>query len=328
LRELLPKRPRLTDNHRRLLVKYGMRIKDRLEDVISIVTPETLLAWNRRMKQKKWTFARRNALPGQPPKHPDTDALIVDFAENNAWGYVRIAGELTKLGHAVSPSHVRDVLQKNGIPPAPHRKGMSWKDFIQSHMESTWATDFFTEEVWTPAGLTTCYVLFFIHLGTRRVRIAGSTPHPDGTWMRQQARNLCMMENEPPGNIRFVVHDRDASFLPFDDVLKSDGIEVIKTPPKTPQCNAFAERFVRECRETLDNLILIGESHLQHALNAIERHHNQHRPHQGLGNKIPIEYEYPDKPAPPHKVKCDSALGGLLNHYDVDTGHSCNGKAA
>jgi hypothetical protein len=87
--------------------------------------------------------------------------------------------------------------------------------------------------------------------------------------MRQQARNLCMMENEPPGNIRFVIHDRDASFLPFDDMLKSDGIEVIKTPPATPQCNAFAERFVRECRETLDNLILVGESHLQHALNAI-----------------------------------------------------------
>ncbi len=191
LRELLPdKRPRLTDGHRRLLVKYGMRIKGRLADLISIVTPETLLAWNRRMKQRKWTFARKQKSPGQPPKPPATDALIVDLAESNAWGYVRIAGELAKLGHAVSPSHVSDVLKKNGIPPAPHRKGMSWKEFIQSHMGCTWATDFFTEEVWTSGGLVTYYVLFFIHLQTRRVRITGCTPHPDGTWMRQQARNL------------------------------------------------------------------------------------------------------------------------------------------
>lgn len=319
LRELLPdKRPRLTDGHRRLLVKYGMRIKDRLADVISIVSPETLLAWNRIIKRRKWDFSRRRNKIGRPSKEDATAALIVKLAEDNAWGYVRIVGELEKLGHAVSPSHVRDVLKRNGLPPSPHRKGMSWKDFIQSHMDVTWATDFFTEEVWTSAGLTTFYVLFFIHLQTRRVRIAGCTPYPNGQWMRQQARNFCMTVNEPLGKVRFLIHDRDASFLPFDDVLKSDGIRIVKTPPGAPQCNAFAERFVRECCETLDNLILIGESHLEHVLKKIQRYHNQHRPHQGIGNAIPLGYEYPDSPAPPNKVRCESALGGLLNHYFLD----------
>ena len=318
LRELIPdKRPRFTERQRRLLVKHGMRIKDRLADVISIIKPETLLAWNRRMKQKKWDYARRRGRTGRPSKAGATEVLVVKLAEDNAWGYVRIAGELAKLGHVASPSYVRDVLKRHGLPPSPHRKGVSWKDFIQAHLDVTWATDFFTEEVWTHAGLVTVYVLFFIHLKTRHVRIAGCTPNPDTEWMRQRARNFCMTTNEPPGMVRFLIHDRDASFLALDDVLKSEGIGIVKTPPASPQCNAFAERFVRECRETLDNLILFGQPHLEHVLKRIERHHNQHRPHQGIGNGIPLGYVYPDRPAPPRKIRCAPSLGGLLNHYFV-----------
>jgi putative transposase len=167
LRELIPdKRPRLSERHRRMLVKYGMRIQDRLADVISIVKPETLLAWNRRMKRRKWDYSCRRGRTGRPPKEDATEALVVKLAEDNAWGYVRITGELAKLGHLASPSYVRDVLKKHGLPPSPHRKGMSWKTFIQSHLDVTWATDFFTEEVWTQAGLITFYVLFFVHLKT------------------------------------------------------------------------------------------------------------------------------------------------------------------
>jgi len=221
LRELIAdKRPRFTERQRRMLVKYAMRIRDRLEDVVCIVKPETLLAWNRMMKRKKWDFTRKRAKSGRPPKEDATAALVVKLAEDNDWGYVRIAGELAKLGHEVSPSYVRDVLKQNGLPPSPHRKGMSWKTFIQSHMDVTWATDFFTEEVWTKAGLTTFYVLFFVHLKTRQVRIAGSTQSPNAEWMSQQARNFSMTMNEPHGRVRYLIHDRDASFQPFDSVLK------------------------------------------------------------------------------------------------------------
>lgn len=113
-------------------------------------------------------------------------------------------GEMKKLGHNVSGSYVRDVLKKHGLPPAPHRKGLSWKRFIDSHMDVTWATDFFTEEAWTSKGLVTFYVLFFIHLGTRRVYVSGATPNPNAEWVKQQARNFCVVIDEHPNEARYL----------------------------------------------------------------------------------------------------------------------------
>src|ERR1022692_2098528 len=275
LRSKLCKRVPLTETDRRTLVRYGMPIKDRLRDVICIVCPETLLAWNRRMKRRKWTFDNTPKRPGRPPKAKATETLALRMARENAWGYVRIAGELRKLGHEVSPSYVRDLMKKHGMPPSPHRKGVSWKLFIQAHLEVTWAADFFTEEVWTCSGLVTYYTLFFIHLGTRRVQFAGCTPQPEARWMQPQARNFSpLVENA--GQPSYLIHDRDGAFFPLDQVLRCAGIKVIKTPPQSPMC---AERFVREIRETLDRLILLGEDHLRHVLGRIEQHHNRHRPH-------------------------------------------------
>lgn len=169
----------LTEADRRILVKYGLRIKARLAEVMSIAKTQTPLAWNRRQKQKKWTFETQSASVGRPRKAGGTEALIVRLAEeNDSWGYKRISGELKKLGHHACPSHVRDVLRRHGRPPVPHRKGLSWTQFLESHLEVVWATDFFTEEVWTRSGLVTFYVLFFIHLGSRRVWLAGCTPQP------------------------------------------------------------------------------------------------------------------------------------------------------
>ncbi len=183
LRGKFGERVPLTDADRRILVKYGLRIKDRLGEVISIVKPETLLAWNRRMKREKWTFDSTPRTRGRSRKSEDIEKLTIRLGEeNSSWGYWRIAEELKKLGHVVSKSHVRDVLKRHGIPPAPNRRGLSWKQFIESHMDVIRASDFFTEEVWSLGGLVTYYVLFYIHLGTRRVRIAGCTPNPDATW--------------------------------------------------------------------------------------------------------------------------------------------------
>ena len=318
LRELLPdKRPKLKEKHRRMLVRYGMRIKHRLDDVISIVKPETLLAWNRRMKQKKWTYDNTPKRPGRPPKNKTTENLVVRLAEENSWGYPRIAGEMKKLGHDLSPACVRDILKKHGLPPLLGRKGLSWKTFIQAHMDTTWACDFFTEEAWTKAGLVTFYILFFIHLKTRRLHIAGCTANPDAIWMKQQARNFSMILTESAKKCRYIIHDRDSSFIPFDGVLESEEIEIVKTPPQSPWCNGYAERFVREARETLDNMILIGEGQLHRTVKKIEKHHNQYRPHQGINNCIPLGYDYPAGASPPDDVERDAELGGLLNHYHV-----------
>ena len=316
LRRKLGIRVPLTEADRRILVKYGLRIKARLAEVMSIAKPQTLLAWNRRQKQKKWTFDNHSAKAGRPRKAEGTEALIVRLAEeNNSWGYKRIFGELKKLGHKACPSYVRDVLRRHGLLPVPNCKGLSWKQFIESHLEVTWATDFFTEEIWTRSGLVTFYVLFFIHLGSRRVWLAGCTPQPHAAWMAQQARNFSMVVEDWRLSCRFLVHDRDTTFAAMDGVLKTDALQILKTPPHTPLCNAYAERHVREIRETLDNLILLGESHLRRALSTIEEHHNTRRTHQGLGNVIPLGFDYPAEPALPTQVQSEEALGGLLNHY-------------
>ena len=306
LRDKLGSRVSLTQADRRVLVKYGMRIKERR------------LAWNRRQKQKKWTFDSQKPKTGRPRKSDDTEALIVRLAEqNNHWGYKRISGELKKLGHQACPSYVRDVLRRHGLPPVPGRNGLSWKQFLQSHMDVTWAADFFTEEVWTLGGLVTFYVLFFLHLGSRRVWIAGCTPNPRSAWMAQQARNFSMVVEDWNLPCRYLIHDRDASFSASDGVLKTDELRILKTPPHAPLCNSYAERHVREIRETLDNLILLGEPHLRRALKAIQDHHNAQRPHQGIGNVIPLGFDYPQTPALPGQIQCEQGLGGLLNHYSI-----------
>jgi len=114
---------------------------------------------------------------------------------------------------------------------------------------------------------------------------------------------------------RYLVHDRDASFAAMDGVLTTEALRILKTPTHSPLCNAHAERHVREIRETLDNLILLGEPHLRRALTAIEEHHNAERPHQGISNVIPLGFDYPAEPTPLAEVACQEALGGLLNHY-------------
>jgi putative transposase len=318
LRRKLGSRVPLTEADRRILVKYGLRIKDRLGEVVSIAKPETLLAWHRRQKQQKWTFGNQAQAPGRPRQSEDTEALVLRLAEQNgAWGYKRISGELKKLGHSACPSYVREVLRRHGLPPAPHRRGPSWKQFLQSHLDVTWAADFLTEEVWTMGGLMTFSILFFLHLGSRRVWIAGATPQPQHAWMAQQARNFTMVAEEWNLPCRYLVHDRDCSFAALDRGLKTGQLTILKTPPRAPLCNAYAERHVREIRETLDQLILLGESHLRRALRSIQDHHNSERPHQGLGNVIPLDFDYPAQPAPPAQVLCRESLGGLLNHYAI-----------
>ena len=318
LRSKLGARVPLTDADRSILVKYALKIKDRLAEVMSIAAPETLLAWKRRQKQKKWTFDNQSAKVGRPRISAATEALIVRLAEeNHTWGYKRLCGELKKLGHSAGPSYVRDVLRRHGLPPVPGRKGLSWQQFLQSHLEVTWATDFFTEEVWTLGGLVTVYVLFFLHLGSRRVWIAGGTPQPQAAWMAQQARNFSMVVEDWQLPCRYLIHDRDSSFAALDRVLQAQGWHLLKTPPHAPLCNAYAERKVRTIRATLDQLILLGEGHLGHALAAIQRPHNEQRPHQGLGNVIPVDFDYPAQPACPAQIQCEAGLGELLNHYSI-----------
>jgi putative transposase len=160
--------------------------------------------------------------------------------ENSRWGYQRIAGELNMLGLVVSLSTVRRVLANAGLGPAPRRSGPTWREFLRVQAASVVACDFFCVET---ALLRRYYVLFFIELQTRRVHLAGATTNPDGQWVTQQARNLSL--SGALEEVRFLVRDRDSKFVAgFDNVLRTEGVEAIQTPFRSPH----AERFVRTAR--------------------------------------------------------------------------------
>jgi putative transposase len=298
------------------LAEKGKPLGKLLGEVITIVQPETLLKWHRRLVASKWVFSsRRTAKPGRPFVTAEIEQWVLQFArENPGWGYDRIVGALANLGHRISDQTVGNILKRHGSGPAPERnRNTSWAQFIRRQKDVLWATDFFTAEVWTATGLTTFYVLFFLHLQTRRVILGGITPFPNGE-LKQVARNLTV-DDGPMAKARFLLHDRDAKYSQdFDAVFQSAGIEPLKLPPQSPNLNAFAERWVRSVKdECLDQLILFGERSLYHALNEYLSHFHQERNHQGLENVIP----FPDQPTGRWEgtIRKSERLGGLLNFY-------------
>ena len=315
LRELLGDRVRLHDGQRRRLAAKGKPLGRRvLDQVATIVTPDTILRWHRRLIAAKHTHPPKQKRVGRPGLMKKIREHIVRIAKDNAgWGYARIQGELKKLGHSVAPSTIGKTLKDHGVPPSPERP-TSWRTFLKAHSGAIAATDFFTAEVWTPRGLVTHYVLFVIHHASRLVEIAGVTDHPDGEFMAQVARNLTGVD----GNLsdrRFLILDRDTKFTAqFRRILEDAGVQVVTTAFRAPNMNAIAERFVQSVkRECLERLILFGPGHLRRALNEFVAHYRIERPHQGLGNRVLT----PSASEPPKDgdVVCDERLGGLLRSY-------------
>ncbi len=218
---------------------------------------------------------------------PELEALIVRMAqENRSWGYDRIVGALANLGLTVSAQTVGNVLKRHGIAPAPERKTTTtWKEFIRTHLDVLVATDFFTAEVWTLGGLVTYYVLFFIHLGSRQVHVAGVTPHPHEAWMVQMARHITMEQWGFLSPGQYLIHDRDGKSCPaFQHIIDVAGGKRVPLPPRSPNLNAYAERWVRSVKEeALSRMILFGEASLRHVLNEYVDHYHQERNHQGEG---------------------------------------------
>ena len=189
--------------------------------------------------------------------------LILKLArENEGWGYRRIVGELRKLGYRCSNLTVRKVLHRHGLEPAPRRSQRTWREFVRQHADQILATDFITvDTVW----LTRLYVLFFVEVGSRRVHLAGSTYNPTAEWVVQQARNLAWKVQDGALRAKFLLRDRDSKFTAaFDEVFKSEGVEIIRLPYRRPVANAFAERWVGLARrEVLDRVLIFGEHDAQ-----------------------------------------------------------------
>jgi putative transposase len=297
----------------RLLLAAASRLIPRRRWRVFAVRPETLLRWHRYLvtrRATRWGSKSR----GRPPLPRGVRDLILRFAKDNPrWGCKRIQGELRKFGHEVSAMTVRDVLRRSGLGPAPRRGGPTWTQFLRAQASAILAADFFT--VYTVAGATV-YVLFCIELSTRRILLATCTTQPDSAWVTQQARNLCMDLDDDKA-IRFLIHDRDAKFSgPFDEVLRTDGIEVIKTPIRSPRANAVAERWVKSVKtECLDWLLIFGERHLRAVLSQYVDHYNRSRPHRALDLETPEPNEQGNGLVRAPRVCRRTRLGGLISEY-------------
>jgi transposase InsO family protein len=320
LRQQIKGRVHLTNGERKTLAGIGKQLgKQALEEVASIVTPDTILAWHRKLVAQKCDGSKQRKAPGRPSIDAELEALVVRMArENRSWGYDRIVGALANLGYTLSDQTVGNILKRHGIPPAPKRtKTTTWKEFIRTHMAVLVATDFFTAEIWTLGGLVTYYVLFFIHLSNRKVHVAGVTPHPNHAWMTQIARNVTMEAWGFLAPGQYLIHDRDGKYCPaFQQLIDGAGVTRVPLPPRSPNLNAYAERWVRSVKEEcLSRLILFGEASLWHALQEYVEHYHRERNHQGKGNVLLFPTSRADE-RHTGPIHCRERLGGLLKYYD------------
>jgi putative transposase len=316
------RRLRLTDTERRRLAALAYPLgRERLKAVATLATPDTLMRWYKRLIAQKFDGSQQRRPLGRPRVSEAVEQLVVRMAEENpTWGYQRIQGALANLGHRIDKITVRNILRRHHLEPAPQRRhaGMSWAQFLTQHWEVLAATDFFTLEVATWHGLVTYYVLFVMELATRRVEIAGITPHPTAAFMQQCARQLTDPFDGFLLGKRYLLHDRDTKFTQaFDGLLKSSGIEPVILPPRSPNLNAHCERFVRSIKEeALDRMLMLGERSLSYVTEQYLVHYHTERNHQGLGNQLLS----PATDLGNHhgQVKRRERLGGLLSYYYRD----------
>jgi transposase InsO family protein len=299
-----------------LVLLAGTLPTGRLAVMRLIVTPGTILRWHRDIVRRRWARRSRRGRSGRPPTSRNVRSLVLRLArENESWGYRRIHGELAGLGITVAPSTVWQILKNAGINPAPRRDGPGWAEFLRSQAQGILALDFFTTDLLNGASV---YVLAVIEHGTRRVRVLGATEHPVQAWVVQQARNLLMDLEDAGTRVKFVLHDRDASFTAaFDGVFRAAGVRVIRSAAQAPRMNSIMERWIGSCRrELLDRTLIWNQRHLMTVLREYEDFYNNHRPHQSLNQAAPLR-PLPDGAADLNhfRVQRRDHAGGVIHEY-------------
>jgi transposase InsO family protein len=308
-------RPAINDDDRTLLGAIAAALPRRFREGW-IVTPETLPRWHRKRIARHWTQPHK--LPGRPSTDGQVVALMVEMATDNpTWGYRRIAGELKRAGHKVGASTVWRILKQHNIDPSPNRADVTWTQFLRS--QAAVACDFATIDT---AFLRRYYLLFVIDVTSREVFFAGITTNPTGPWTTQAARNLFMTHAERLEPARALVRDRGSQFVDaFDEVFRTEGAKILKTPTRTPVANTFAERWIGTLRrELLDRTIIWNRRQLQHIIVEYIDHYNEHRPHRSLDQQPPRPTDTrrddaPDRPKPVLHMVRNTRCDGLINEY-------------
>ncbi len=313
LKARLPgQRLRFDDGERRRLGELGQRLGRRvLAQVATLVTPDTIRRWHRELVARKWTYRAGRGRPAGLQAH--LRALIIRMAtENPTWGYTRIQGALRNLGHRVGRSTIARILRAEGIPPGRQRP-MTWRTFLQAHWPALVAADFFTTEVWTARGLVTYYVAFLLDLQSRRIQVIGCTPYPNEAFVIQCLRNATG-DTGLLSDRRLLLCDRDPKWSSaVEHWLGTARVHVVRTPPSAPNCNAYAERFVRSVKEEcLDRIVPLGERHLRRTLQEFAAHYHRERNHQGLANEL---IERSPAPRATGAVRRRQRVGGILSFY-------------
>jgi len=278
---------------------------------ISIISPNTLLLWQRILIKNFWTFFKPRTHPGRPPVPAEIKKLILDMKNGNLnWGTRRIRDELLKLNIDLHRKTIQNILRDFRLR-GKIKKSFTWKQFLKSHIESLFAMDYFTVDTIFNKRY---YVFFMISHKTREIVQFAITQNPTREFVKQQ---LIEFEQNFQNTVH-LIHDRDTSFMYIDYL--SYGIQNIATSVKAPNMNSIAERFVRTVRnEALDNFIILNQNQLGKILAEYINFYNSMRPHQGI-KAIPGE-EPPDIKKSDFStwdIKKKSVLSDLHHHYFRD----------
>jgi putative transposase len=305
----------LLSNHQRmrLAAKAKQLTRELLEQTTVLFTPESVLSWYRKLIAQKYDGSKNCKHLGRPRTSQEIVDLVIRFKqENPRWGYTRIRDYLVYLGHKIGETTVKNILLENGYDPEPDlTRKTTWKEFLRSHWSVLAACDLFSIELLVKGKLVRYMVFFALHVATRKVEILGIDAQPNGPWMEQIARNVSGEGGLLAGK-KYLIHDRDSLYTErFDSILNAAGVEAVKLPPRSPDLDPHAERFVRSVKEEcLDLLILSSEEQLRYVLSEYLKYYHHERIHQGLHQIIE-----PQHAGNQGEIICIERLGGLLKSY-------------
>ncbi|WDI40556.1 integrase core domain-containing protein [Bremerella sp. P1] len=315
LRARLPKRIVTTVQERTRLAKLGAKLGNAIHEIVTIVKPATFLLWLRDAEKPTNAQAVRKGRPRT--KEPIRD-LIIRMARENDWGYTRILGELKKLNiKPPSRNTIKNILKENGLEPGPKRGEGTWDDFLKRHAATLWQCDFYAKRVLTVKGWRDLYLLIFLHVESRQVYKCPSTFHPNEEWVTEQALAFLKHTEAEGMVVQTLMRDRDTKYqAPFDAAFESAGTEVKVGAYRSPNTNAYVERFIQTLQqECLDHFVVFGKEHMDYLVSEFVDFYHEDRPHQGKENQLLTPAESQSEVVSIGSVTCRERLGGVLKHY-------------